>query len=192
MNYLKLNYLNQPINQIRKAPVRKKKPVRSWFWDLEKEACLRVYWAPPVCQALCVSLFPYESRMKLRAGEEYQLQFIEPGDQRFEPESGFSTDTWLVNRGAEAEVVFAWIQNHPFMLDQAASRLERCESRKRRPSTHRVEHGITTSSFRCLGRRWRAKLLESESQGISHSFVFVVAAATTVVIVVSRKVFILN
>ena len=77
--------------------------------------------------------------MKLRAGENYQLQFIELGDQRFEPESGFSTDTGLVNRGAEAEVVFAWIQNHPFMLDKAASQLERCESRKRRPSTCHVQ-----------------------------------------------------
>lgn len=77
---------------------------------------------PSTVFVLC---FPYESRMKLRGRGRYQLQFIEPGDQRFEPESGFSTDTWLVNRGAEAEVVFAWIQNHPFMLDQAASRLEK-------------------------------------------------------------------
>ena len=87
-----------------------------------------------LCAKLCAFLFPYESCMKLRAGKDYQLQFIEPGDQRFEPESG--SDTWLVNRGAEAEVVFAWIQNRPFMLDQAASRLEdacRCKSRKRRP-----------------------------------------------------------
>lgn len=66
----------------------------------------------------------------------YGLQFTDAGNQRFEVESDFSTDTWLVNRGADAGPGFAWIQSHPFALYQAASRLEdtcRRKSRKQRP-----------------------------------------------------------
>ena len=47
-----------------------------------------------MCQVLGFSQLPCESHMKLGAGEDYQLQFIEPGDQRFEPEHAFSTDMW--------------------------------------------------------------------------------------------------
>lgn len=66
----------------------------------------------------------------------YGLQFTDAGNRRFEVQSDFSTDTWLVNRGADAEPAFAWIQSHPFALYQAASRLEdtcRHKSRKQRP-----------------------------------------------------------
>lgn len=112
-----------------------------------------------MCQALCVSLFPYESRMKLRAGEEYQLQFIEPGDQRFEPESGFSTGTWLVN--GELRLSSVCLDSKPSLYAGPGCLSARgVWKQKTEAFDPPCWMRITTSSFRCLD----IKLAEQSSR----------------------------